>query len=273
MRQINSTFELNDESEIPIFGLGLYQAPDDKTTINAIHWAYDAGYRLFDTAQIYGNESSVGKALADLDAEREDYYVTTKLWRDTFGSQVGPSLEESLDKLQLDYVDLFLMHWPIKEHRLDNWDRMVELKEAGLTKSIGVSNFTKPHLKELLNHSDVVPAVNQMEHSVFLQNHELVDFCHDHGIRYEAYSPLTKARRLNDPKVVEMAEKYDVTPAQLMIRWVIEQDVIVIPKSTHKERIFENADVFDFAISEEDMDQMKTWDEHLVTGWNPYNYD
>jgi len=273
MVDIHSTFQLNDGTTIPRFGLGLYQTPEGKTTRDAIQWAYDTGYRLFDTAQIYGNEASVGEALQELDADRSDLYITTKLWRDNVGKDVKPSLHKSLDKLQLDHIDLVLMHWPIKDHRLDNWDQMIELRDEGLTTSIGVSNFTQKHLEELLDHSDVIPAVNQMEASVFLQNPSLVTFCKEHDIVYESYSPLTKARRLDDPRIVKMSEKYHKTPAQIMIHWVIDNEIIVIPKSVHKKRIEENADVFDFSLSDEDLEEMSHWDEHLVTGWNPYTYD
>lgn len=257
---------------MPAIGLGLYRSPKGEETQQAIKWAFEAGYRHLDTAQIYGNEQDVGIALQQTEIPREEIFVTTKLWRDNHDN-VRDSFETSLEKLQLDYVDLFLMHWPVKDSRLDAWDKMIELYDEGLAKSIGVSNFMTWHLEELLDYSDVVPAVNQIEYNPYLYKKDVLDICSEKGIILEAYSPLTKARKLDDPPLMQIAEKYGKTPAQILIRWVLEQDVIVIPKSTNKQRINENIDVYDFEISTDDMQQLNKLDENLVTGWNPQNQE
>lgn len=265
---IRTTKTLNDGVKMPIFGLGLYQATPQET-INNVKWAYEAGYRHFDTAQIYGNEADLGRALKELDVDRDEVFVTTKIWRDNGGTNTRPSLEKSLEKLGLKYVDLVLFHWPKQTTRLATWEEMVKLKEEGLTRSIGVSNYMKWHIDELLSHSSVVPSVNQIEFNPYLNLKELQEYCSTKGIQVESYSPLTKGQRLSDPKLLRLAEKYHKTPAQVLIRWVLEKEMIVIPKSSRRERIVENAQVFDWAIDTSDMEEMESWHENLVTGWNP----
>lgn len=273
MVSIDTTVTLHNGVKMPVFGLGLYRTKSGKEAQNAVQWAWDAGYRMFDTAQIYGNEHDVGIALAELPAERSEYFVTTKLWRANFGDKAKASFEASLAKLQLDYVDLFLLHWPVKGSRLQSWDKLVDLVDEGKVKSIGVSNFMVWHLEELANHSDIQPTVNQIELSPYLNPKDLLNYCQDRNIIVEGYSPLTKGRKLSDPKLVQLAEKYDKTPAQVLIRWCLEKNTIVIPKSSKQHRIVENSQVFDFSIDEEDMASMEAWHEQLVTGWDPYQQD
>jgi diketogulonate reductase-like aldo/keto reductase len=273
MKTIKSTTTLNNGIEMPIFGLGLYQSKSGTETQQAIKWAHEFGYIMYDTAQIYENEQDVGKALKKLGVDRDEVWITTKLWRENLGSNLVSSFENSLEKLQLDYVDLLLIHWPKKEHRLSAWDRMVKLQEEGNVRAIGVSNFMTWHLKELLEHSPVVPQVNQCEFSPYLHDPELLQFCKDNNIIFEAYSPLTKGHKLEDPKLVAIAKKYDKSPAQILIRWGIEHDVIEIPKSVKKERIKENSEVFDFSLSKEDFTEMNKWNIDLVTGWDPRKQD
>jgi diketogulonate reductase-like aldo/keto reductase len=165
------------------------------------------------------------------------------------------------------------MHWPVKESRLQSWDEMIKLQDEGLVRSIGVSNFMTWHLEELLNNSDIVPTVNQIEYNPYLYKKDVLDMCREKGILLEAYSPLTKARKLDDPPLIKIANKYNKTPAQILIRWVLQQEVVVIPKSTNQQRIHENIDVYDFEISIEDMQTLNALDENLVTGWNPQNQE
>lgn len=269
MKNLDSTIELNNGIEMPIFGLGLYRAQSGETTHNAIKWAYETGYRLFDTAQIYGNEADVGVGLKNLRINRDEVFVTTKLWNANHGSNLESSFEQSLKNLQLDFVDLFLMHWPVKDHRLESWDKMTELMDTGKTRAIGVSNFMPNHIEELLDNTSIIPAVNQVEFSPYLFDKDLLEVCNKHNIIVQSYSPLTKGKMLNDEKLIKIASNYNKTPAQLLIRWTLEHELLVIPKSTNQSRIEENASVFDFEISSEDMDKMDNWNIDLTTGWNP----
>ncbi|NQU98882.1 aldo/keto reductase [Candidatus Woesearchaeota archaeon] len=266
---INTTIKLNNGVKMPVFGLGTYKAAPNEVG-NAILWALKAGYRHIDTAAIYGNEKEIGDAIKKSGLKRENIFITTKLWND---DQDDPekALNESLRKLQTNYVDLYMMHWPVEETRIKAWKVMEKLYKEGKCRSIGVSNFLIRHLKELLKTAEVVPVVNQVEFSPFLFLKELLDFCNEKGTVLEAYSPLTRGQKLNDPKLVEIAEKYKKTPAQLLIRWVLQHNMIVIPKSVHKKRIEENADIFDFEISSDDMKKMNSFNENFRTCWDPQN--
>jgi diketogulonate reductase-like aldo/keto reductase len=179
--------------------------------------------------------------------------------------------EESLHKLQTEYLDLYLMHWPVQHLRLESWKAMEELLSLGKCRAIGISNFMEHHLRELLDSSVVTPAVNQIELSPYnyIQRKQTINLCQDHNIKVEAYSPLTKGRKLNDPGLVKIADKYGKSPAQVLIRWALELGFIVIPKSVHEIRIRENADVFDFSIAKEDMQNLEGFNESLATGWDP----
>lgn len=269
---INSTVILNNGVNIPIIGLGVFQSPAGEVTKQAILDSLEAGYRHIDTARIYGNEVDVGKAVVESGLPREEIFITTKLWNADQGYESTlDACEISLGKMDLDYVDLYLMHWPVEGRRLESWTAMEELLAKGLCRSIGVSNFMTHHLEEILEKGHVAPAINQIEMSPYnyLQRKETLDLCHSTGIVIEAYSPLTKGEKLNDPRLVEIAEKYAKSTAQLLIRWALEKQFVVLPKSVNKDRIVENANVFDFTISEEDMATMDSFNENLATGWDP----
>ena len=271
---INTKVTLNNGVTIPIIGLGVFQSPPGGTTKQAILDSLDAGYRHIDTARIYGNEVDVGKALAESGLQREEIFVTTKLWNADQGYESTlDALEISLGKMDLDYVDLYLMHWPVEDRRLESWTAMEELLAKDRCRSIGVSNFMVHHLEELLKNTQVVPAINQIELSPYnyLQRKETLELCHSEGIVIEAYSPLTKGKKLGDPRLVEIAAQYEKTTAQLLIRWALEKQFVVLPKSVKKDRIVENAEVFDFTISSEDMTAMDGFNENLATGWDPTN--
>lgn len=273
MKTITSTCKLNNGVEMPIFGLGLYRSKSGKETEQAVQWAHETGYIMYDTAQIYGNEQDLGNALKQLEVNRQEIWITTKIWRENMGTNLIETFEQSLKNLQTDYIDLLLIHWPNKEHRLSAWDQMVSLLNEGKVKALGVSNYMAWHLEELLKRSSVVPQVNQCEASPYLYDPKLIELCRKHNIQFEAYSPLTKGQKLKDQKLVKLAKKYSKTPAQILIRWGLEHDMIEIPKSVSKNRIIENSQVFNFSLSKEDLDEMNTWNIDLVTGWNPRNQD
>lgn len=268
--QFDTRIPLNDRNRIPVFGLGVYRAEAGGEAKRAAKWALELGYRHVDTARVYRNEEDVGEAIRESGVPREEIFVTTKLWNDDHGyDQAIRACEESLQRLGLDYVDLYLIHWPVEEKRHDSWRALIELKRRGLCRSIGVSNYTVRHLQELLDRSDVTPAVNQVEFHPFLSQRDLLAFCREKGITLEAYSPLTKGRRLDDPRLAEIARKHGKTPAQILIRWVIEQEVVVIPKSTRRERIAENANVFDFSLDADDRRVLDAMNEDARVAWDP----
>lgn len=269
---IRSTIRLNNGIEIPRLGLGVYRAAAGPETRNAVLWALEAGYRHVDTAAIYGNEADVGRAIRESGIPREEVFVTTKLWNDDHGyDEALAAFDASLKRLGFDHVDLYLIHWPVSERRLESWRALERLYEEGRARAIGVSNYMVPHLEELLAHCNVVPAVNQIELSPWSwrSRQDVVELCRAHGIALEAYSPLTKGRKLGDPTLRSVAERVGRTPAQVLIRWALQQDLIVIPKSVHRERIRENANVFDYSLSPADMERLEALDEGLVTGWDP----
>jgi diketogulonate reductase-like aldo/keto reductase len=263
---ITSTLRMNNGVEIPRFGLGTWQAEKGSEARQAVLWALEAGYRHIDTAAIYGNEEDVGAAVAESGLPRQDIFVVTKVWNGDQGYDTTlKACEASLKKLKLDFLDLYLVHWPVSGLRQETWRALVKLAEQGLCRSIGVSNFTVRHLDELLTGSPVVPAANQIEFSPFLNRAALKEYCQSRGIVVEAYSPLARSRKLDDPRLVGVANKYGKTPAQVAIRWALQHDLVVIPKSVRKERIVENSAVFDFALSAEDMALMDTFNEDYWT--------
>lgn len=250
---IGSRLPLNRGGGIPALGLGVFQSPPGKETRQAVEWALEIGYRHIDTAAMYGNEADVGEAVRASGLAREEVFVTTKLWHTDHGYE--PALragKASAGRLGLGPIDLYLIHWPranSPQARLDSWKALITLQRDGLCRSIGVSNYTVRHLEELLGHSEVVPAVNQVEFHPFVFDPELLGYCDRHGIRLEAWSPLTRARRLDHPVIQAVAAAHHRTPAQVLIRWGLEHDLLEIPKSVHAERIRENAQVFDFSLS------------------------
>jgi len=265
---IDSTIALNDGNRMPRLGLGVWQISSGKSCESAVRAALDVGYRHIDTAAFYGNESSVGQAIRDSGIARGEIYVTTKLWNSDHGN-VEKAFDRSLAKLKLDYVDLYLIHYPVPE-RLRSWRVLEKLRAGGKVRSIGVSNFTVRHLTELIAKAEIVPAANQVELHPYLYQRELLDFCREKIIVVQAYSPLTHGERLKDPKLVAMAKKYgNKSPAQILIRWALQHDVVVLPKSANRQRIVENADVFDFAISAADMAELDGFNEELRTCWDP----
>ena len=264
--------KLNNDVEIPVLGLGVYQTPSGKITQNAVRTALGFGYRHFDTARIYGNESDVGEAIRDSGISREEVFVTTKLWNSDQGyDSTIRACDASLKRLGLDFLDLYLIHFPVTGMRQESWRAMKKLHETGKCRAVGVSNFTIRHLKELLDTSDLMPAVNQVEFNPFLYQRELLDYCTSKKIQIEAYSPLTRGEKLNHPRVAKIAAEHSKSPAQVLIRWSLQHGLVAIPKSTKEQRIRENSQVFDFHLSTKDMVELDSLNENLRTNWDPTN--
>jgi len=268
----NSKAVLNNGVGLPWLGFGTFRLEAGVECRNAVLWALEAGYRLVDTAMLYGNELDVGLSVKECGIPREEIFVTTKLWTTDFGfDKTTKACSASLKKLGLDYVDLYLIHWPEGVLRSESWKALEKLYEDGRCKAIGVSNYAIRHLEELLEFADIIPAVNQVEFNPYLYQKELLDYCRKHGIQLEAYRSLLKGLKMEDERLVGIASHYKKTPAQILIRWALQHEVIAIPKSKSRERILENAGVFDFSISQRDMKALDSFNENFRTGWNPDN--
>lgn len=265
-----SKITLSNDVQIPQIGLGLWLNKDEQICKAAVKYALDAGYRHFDTAQAYGNEAFLGAGLQENSIGREELFITTKISNDNqWWKDIMLSFDAFLRVLQMQYVDLLLLHFPVTETRRPAWHKMEEIYNSGRAKAIGVSNYTVRHLEELLLECSVKPMVNQVELHIFLQQPELVKYCRQNEIVLEAYSPLAHGHRMNDSVIVRIADKHHKTTAQIMIRWAIEQGLVVLPKSTHKERIEENINVFDFVLDDQDQLRLKELDRNLRTCWDP----
>jgi diketogulonate reductase-like aldo/keto reductase len=241
---------LVDGNQIPLLGFGVWQVPAGRECEDAVRWALEAGYRHIDTAQAYGNEESVGRALRDSGLPREEVFVTTKFYPGSDDAEA--EAQRSLDRLGVDYVDLYIIHWPAGGPTWA-WDGMQRARERGYARSIGVSNFSVAELDELLAVADSRPAVDQVQFSPFEYRSRLLEACEERQVVIEAYSPLGTGRHLGDRTVAEIADRLGRTPAQVLVRWCLQRRLVVLPKSTHRERIEENAQVFDFTLSGEDM--------------------
>lgn len=245
---------LNDGREMPLLGLGVYKATEDEELKQAISSAVSWGYRLIDTASFYKNEEGVGKGIQALDIPREDLFVTTKIWNTAQRiGDIEDSFNRSLERLGLDYVDLYLIHWPVPGCFGNTWKAMEKLRKEGKVKSIGVSNFSIQDLELLKTVSDVVPAVNQVEFHPFFNHPELKAYCQENGIALQAYAPLARGAYLNSPLMIEIGKNHQKSPAQVGLRWLVQQGIGVIPKSVHEERLAENSQIFDFVLSDEEM--------------------
>lgn len=268
--EITSARPLNNGVRIPYLGLGTYQSAPGRETYDAVRAALATGYRLLDTAAVYRNESDVGRAIRDSNVPREEIFVTTKLWtRDEGFAPAIAACERSLKELGLEYVDLYLIHWPGSRVRWESWQALEKLYREKKCRAIGVSNYLDRHLLEILKRFEVVPAVNQVELSPFLSQAGLRSFCRRRAIQVMAYAPLTQGKKLDHPVVQGIAKKVAKTPAQVLVRWALQQELVVIPKSVRKERIEENAAVFDFALDAGDMEKLGALDEGFRTCWDP----
>lgn len=267
-----TTLTLNSGARIPQIGLGVWQSGGK--TKSAVATALAAGYRHLDTAAVYGNEPQVGAAIAESGIPRDQLFVTTKLWNKDQGYDAAlRAFDASLGRLKLEYLDLFLIHWPVPELRLESWRALEKLQAEQRVRSIGVSNFLEPHLRELEASAKVLPAVNQIELTPFLQRAATVARCRELGIVLEAYSPLTRGQRLEHPVLLEIAARVGRSSAQVMLRWGVQKGFVLLPKSVTPERILENAALFDFALDAEAMARLDALEEGLVTGWDPATQD
>lgn len=253
-----------------MLGLGVYQSRPGAETREAVKAALAAGYRHVDTARVYGNERDVGAALHESGVPRDEVFVTTKLWNADHGHDATlKACDQSLARLGLEHVDLYLVHWPVEGLRRDTWRAMEKLLADGKARAIGVSNYTIRHLDELAGTARSLPSVNQVELHPFLFQRALLERCRALGIQVEAYAPLVKAQRMDHPVVARVARRHGKTPAQVLVRWGLEHGLVTIPKSVRPERIRENAQVFDFALDAEDLAALDGLDEGLRTSWDP----
>ncbi len=262
---------LNDGRTMPQLGLGVWQVSDEQAS-EVVRFALESGYRAVDTAAIYRNEAGVGEGIRNAGVARAEVFVTTKVWNSDQGfDETLRAAEDSLKRLKMDYVDLYLIHWPApaQDRYLETWRALVRLRDEGMARSIGVSNFKVPHLERLLANTEVAPAVNQIELHPYLQQHESRAFHAAHGIATESWSPLAKGQVANDPVIASIAEKYGKSPAQVVIRWHLDNGLIVIPKSVTPSRIVENASVTDFRLDDEDMARLASLDQARRVGPDP----
>jgi diketogulonate reductase-like aldo/keto reductase len=257
-------------AHIPQVGFGVYQSPQGAPTRTAVAAALELGYRHVDTARIYRNEADVSAAIKASSVPRADVFVTTKLWNDDQGYDSAlRALDDSLSRLGLDYVDLYLIHWPVPGKRRDSWRALERAFADGKARAIGVSNYMVPHLRELLGEAKVAPHVNQIELTPFLQRRDTRALCQQHHIVIEGYSPLTQGQRFDDPVVREVAQAVKRSPAQVLLRWGIQHGHVVLPKSVTRSRIAENAQLFDFALDAAQMARLDGLEDNFTTGWDP----
>lgn len=272
-QNLQDTIMLNNGVAMPCMGLGVFKVGDGSPVINAVTSALRYGYRSIDTAAVYGNEVGVGQALKKSDIDRESVFITSKVWNEDQGYESTlQAFETSLKKLDVEYLDLYLIHWPVAGKYLDTWRAMGELYKQKKVRAIGVSNFHIHHLKDILAASDIVPAVNQIELHPLLNQKKIRDFCQLNNIVVEAYSPLMKGN-LNLPVLVDIAERYKKTPAQVVLRWNVQHGIVTIPKSVHDYRIRENSQIFDFSLSDEEMAKIDALNQDKRFSSNPDSFD
>ena len=270
---LSNTVTLNNGVKMPWLGLGVFQMEDGSETERAVSKALEVGYRSIDTAAAYGNELGVGRAIEASGLAREELFITTKVWNvDQRQGTTLEAFEASCQRLGLDYIDLYLIHWPVAGHYKETWQALEKLYDEGVIRAIGLSNFHIRHLEDIFAGSHIKPTVNQVEFHPYLLHQELRQFCAEHQVQFEAWSPLAQGKIFDDPTIVELSRKYGKSPAQLLIRWDLQHQVVTIPKSSTPHRIVENADVFDFEISADDMTRLDSLNRNERTGPDPDNF-
>jgi diketogulonate reductase-like aldo/keto reductase len=270
IHSINNRAVLNNGTKMPWLGLGVFMSRDGGEVETAVRWALEAGYRSIDTASVYGNERGVGKAVRESGVTREDLFVTTKVWNtDLRAGRTLQAFDESLERLHMDYVDLYLIHWPVSEGFIQPWKDLETIYHTGRARAIGVSNFLIHHLKALLKKAGIVPAVNQIEFHPYLQQPDLIRFCRTHQIQVEAWSPLMLGQVFSIDELNLLAEKYHKNAIQIVLRWNLQRDIVTIPKSSKQAHIQQNADLFDFELNAEEMEMMNALDRDERIGAHP----
>ncbi len=271
---LQGSFELHNGVQMPYFGLGVYLSKDGSEVINAVKEALNHGYRHIDTAAIYNNEEGVGKGIQESNVDRKDIFLVSKVWNTDQGYDATlKAFDASLERLGTDYLDLYLIHWPKGELSKETWKALEKLYKQKRVRAIGVSNFLQHHLEDLLTSAEIVPMVNQMEFHPYLVQQDLIDFCKSKGIQYEAWSPLMQGNIFDLDIMKNLASKYNKTIAQVVLRWDLQKGVVTIPKSSKKERIIANSDLFDFELSEEDVQLLDGLDKGKRFGPDPDNFD
>lgn len=271
---LQGSFELYNGVHMPYFGLGVYQSKDGSEVINAVKAALNHGYRHIDTAAIYHNEEGVGTGIKESNVDRKDVFLVSKVWNTDQGYDTTlKAFDASLKRLGTDYLDLYLIHWPKGELSKETWKALEQLYKEKRVRAIGVSNFLKHQLEDLLTSVEIVPMVNQMEFHPYLVQQDLVDFCNEKGIQYEAWSPLMQGNIFDLDIMKKMADNYNKTIAQIVLRWDLQKGVVTIPKSSQKERIISNANIFDFELTNEDIQALDKLDRGKRFGPNPDNFD
>lgn len=264
---------LNNGIKIPGFGLGVFKVEAGATTYDTVRTALKLGYRLIDTAAIYGNEEAVGKAIHDSGIPREEIFVTSKVWNDDQGyEETLAAFDTTMEKLGLEYLDLYLIHWPITGKFKDTWRALEEIYRDGKVRSIGVSNFHVHHLEELLKDAEVKPVLNQIEYHPHLTQEDVLQFCKENAIQMQSWSPLKRGEIITEPVIKEIADKHDKTPAQIVLRWNLQNGVITIPKSVKEHRMQENADIFNFELTEDEMEKLNDLNKNERIGSNPDDF-
>ncbi|WP_339267818.1 aldo/keto reductase [Paenibacillus sp. FSL R5-0470] len=277
-QHLQDTTALHNGVNMPWLGLGVFQVEEGSELIQAVKSAIAHGYRSIDTAAIYQNETGVGQAikeaLQDNNLSREDLFVTSKVWTADMGyEETIAAYEASLAKLGLEYLDLYLIHWPVKGKYKETWRALETLYKEGRVKAIGVSNFQIHHLEDVMKDAEIKPMVNQVELHPYLSQQALLSFCQEQGIQLEAWSPLMQGQLLDQPVLKQIAAKHSKSVAQVIIRWDLQRGIITIPKSTKEHRIIENVDVFDFLLTEEDMNLINALNQDQRVGPDPDNFD
>ncbi|WP_175615059.1 aldo/keto reductase [Piscibacillus halophilus] len=276
VNSLQSTTTLHNGVKMPRLGLGVFLVEEGEEVYNSVKWALEHGYKSIDTAAIYGNEEGVGKAIKDSGIPREELFITSKLWNGDQGyEETLQAFETSLNKLGLEYLDLYLIHWPVPEQNKykESWKAMEKLYNDGKIRAIGVSNFKEHHLEDLMKDAEVAPMVNQVEYHPHLQQRSLHEFCKQHNIQLEAWSPLKQGKLLDDPTLTDIAKRHGKSTAQVILRWDLQQEVVTIPKSVKQHRIQENADVFDFELTEEEMKLIHDMNKDERVGPDPDEFN
>ncbi|WP_423409518.1 aldo/keto reductase [Heyndrickxia sp. MSNUG] len=273
-KSLQDTTTLHNGVKMPWFGLGVFKVKEGSEVVDSVKAAIKNGYKSIDTAAVYQNEEGVGQALKEAGVPREELFVTTKVWNADQGYESTlKAFETSMEKLGLEYLDLYLIHWPVEGKYKDTWKALEKLYKDGRVRAIGVSNFHVHHLKDLMADAQIKPMVNQVEYHPHLAQTELLEFCKAEGIQMEAWSPLKQGELLSEPTIVEIAESHGKSPAQVILRWDLQNGVVTIPKSIKEHRIVENADVFNFELSSEDMDRLNSLNKDERVGPDPDNFD